>query len=141
MVSPMLVGLPAFWELARRHADVPVLAHPSFAGAQRIAPAALFGRLLRAYGADAVIFVSFGSRFSAGREACAELAARLLEPSHGMRSALPVPAGGIRVENAGEVAHFYGHDSMLLVGGDLQVGPEPADERARRFVAAVAGAA
>ncbi|MBW2267949.1 MAG: ribulose 1,5-bisphosphate carboxylase [Deltaproteobacteria bacterium] len=138
MVSPMLVGLPFFWELVHRHADVPVLAHPAFGGAVRIDPVALFGRLWRAYGADAVIFVSFGSRFSAGREACRVLAERLSAPCNGLLSALPVPAGGIRLENVAEAAAFYGRESMLLVGGDLQVEPGAIFERARRFVDIVA---
>ena len=140
MLSPMLIGMPFFWELVHRHADVPVLAHPAFAGSLRIAPAALFGRLLRAYGADAVIFVSYGSRFAADRGVCRELARRLQEPSHGILPALPVPAGGIGVDNAAEVAAFYGPDSMLLIGGDLQVDAASVSTRARRFVAAVASA-
>lgn len=140
MLSPMLVGLPFFWELVHRHADVPVLAHPAFGGALRIAPVALFGRLLRAYGADAVIFVSFGSRFSASRDACSKLATRLREPRHGLLPALPVPAGGIRLENAAEVVAFYGPETLLLVGGDLQIEPASVFERARRFVQAVGGA-
>jgi ribulose-bisphosphate carboxylase large chain len=52
-----------------------------------------------------------------------------------------VPAGGIGVENAAEVAAFYGPESMLLIGGDLQVEGSAVSDRARRFVAAVAGAA
>jgi ribulose-bisphosphate carboxylase large chain len=141
MVSPMLIGLPAFWELVHRHASVPVLAHPAFGGALRIDPQALFGRLLRAYGADAVIFVSFGSRFSAGTDACRELAGRLAAPWSGVLPSLPVPAGGIRLENAEAVARFYGRDAMLLVGGDLQVEPGRAFERARIFADTVARAA
>lgn len=140
MVSPMLLGLPFFWELAQRHASVPLLAHPAFGGALRIAPQALFGRLFRAYGADAVIFVSFGSRFSAGREACCALAERLVAPCWELKPSLPVPGGGIRLENAAEVAEFYGRDAMLLVGGDLQVEEGAVFERARRLVEAVAAA-
>jgi ribulose-bisphosphate carboxylase large chain len=87
-----------------------------------------------------VIFVSFGSRFSAGPEACRLLAERLAEPLHGLLSSLPVPAGGIRLEDAGDVARFYGAGSMLLIGGDLQVDAGGVFERAQRFVAAVAAA-
>lgn len=140
MVSPMLVGLPFFWELVHRHASVPVLAHPAFAGVQRFAPEALFGRLLRLFGADAVIFVSFGSRFARGRDACRELARRLVEPMGGMPPSLPVPAGGIRLDSAAEVVRFYGRDAMLLVGGDLQVEPDRVAERARAFAETVADA-
>jgi ribulose-bisphosphate carboxylase large chain len=141
LVSPMLVGLPAFWELCHRHASVPVLAHPAFGGAQRIAPEALFGRLLRLFGADATIFVSFGSRFAAGRESCRRLAANLRAPWQGLAPSLPVPAGGIAAENAAEVVRFYGRDSMLLVGGSLQAGPGSVAARSREFVRTVERAA
>ena len=140
MAAPMLIGLPCFWELATRHSDVPVLAHPAFGGALRIAPEVLFGTLLRAYGADAVIFVSFGSRFRMTRAACTGIADALRTPRPALAPSLPVPAGGIRLDNAAEVARFYGPESMLLVGGDLQVGGESPEARARRFVAAVAAA-
>ncbi|MGH0033102.1 MAG: RuBisCO large subunit C-terminal-like domain-containing protein, partial [Myxococcota bacterium] len=45
MVSPMLIGLPFFWELCHQRASVPVLAHPSFGGAQRFTTDLLFGGL------------------------------------------------------------------------------------------------
>lgn len=143
MVSPMLIGLPFFWELVHRHASVPVLAHPSFAFVQGFAPEALFGRLLRLFGADAVIFMSFGSRFARSREACRVLAGHLLEPWGALPPALPVPAGGIRLANAAEVVRCYGRDSMLLVGGDLLVDPTRVAERAAELarVVAEAGAA
>jgi ribulose-bisphosphate carboxylase large chain len=120
---------------------VPVLAHPAFAGVQRIAPEALFGRLFRVFGADAVIFVSFGSRFAASREACERLAANLREPWEGVMPALPVPGGGIEAENVAEVVACYGRDSMLLVGGSLQAGPGSVAERSRALVEAVERAA
>ena len=140
LVSPMLVGLPVFWEICRR-ASMPVLAHPAFGGAQRIAPETLFGKLFRLFGADAVIYVSFGSRFSRSREVCARLAGNLLQPWAGLAPSLPVPAGGIRVESVAEVVGFYGRDVMLLVGGDLQIEPGALLERSRAFVASVRAAA
>jgi ribulose-bisphosphate carboxylase large chain len=140
LVSPMLVGLPCFWELCRR-ASVPVIAHPAFAGALRIAPETLFGKLFRLFGADAVIYVSFGSRFSQSREACAALADNLRRPWAGLAPCLPVPAGGIRVENVDEVVGFYGPDVMLLVGGDLQIESGAVLDRSRAFVEAVRTAA
>jgi ribulose-bisphosphate carboxylase large chain len=141
LVSPMLVGMPAFFELCRERSSVPVLAHPAFGGALRIAPRALFGKLFRLFGADAVIYVSFGSRFSQGRAECRELADTLLRPWGPLLPACPVPAGGIRLENVAEVVEFYGRDAMLLVGGDLQLDPAGVEERSRRFVETVADAA
>jgi ribulose-bisphosphate carboxylase large chain len=140
LASPMLLGLPAFFELCRR-SSVPVIAHPAFGGALRIAPEALFGRLFRLLGADAVIFVSFGSRFRRSEAGCRRLADRLRAPLGGCLPALPVPAGGIELASAAEVVGFYGRDAMLLVGGDLQVDAGAVLERSRRLVASVREAA
>ena len=139
MASPMLLGMPLFWELCQQHSSLPVLAHPAFAG-RGIAPPALLGKLFRLYGADAVIYVSYGSRFSSSREDCRATADRLLRPWGQVLPSLPVPGGGIAVENAAEVARFYGRDAMLLVGGSLQVEPDALGARSRAFVAAVRGA-
>jgi ribulose-bisphosphate carboxylase large chain len=138
MVSPMLLGLPFLAELAAT-LGLPILAHPSFGGAQRIQPAALLGRLFPLYGADAVIFPNSGGRFSYGPAVCSAIAEALRRPAAPLLPALPVPAGGIRAENAAEVLRVYGADAMLLVGGSLL---EAADEaallgRCRGFVEAV----
>jgi S-methyl-5-thioribulose 1-phosphate isomerase len=137
MVSPMLLGLPTFWELCHRHASVPVLAHPSHAGALRYAPELLFGKLLRLYGADAVIFVGYAGRFGMPRATCAAIAGNLRAEWHGLAPSLPVPGGGIAIEDVPEVVRFYGRDAMLLVGGSLQLEPGALLERSRAFAAAV----
>jgi ribulose-bisphosphate carboxylase large chain len=137
MVSPMLIGLPVFWELCQRRASVPVLAHPAFGGFARLAPELLFGRLFRLLGADAVIYVSFGGRFGTDRATSQRIAEALRAPWGGLRPSLPVPAGGIELENAQQVAEFYGRDSMLLVGGSLQLEPGGVARRSRAFVDAV----
>jgi ribulose-bisphosphate carboxylase large chain len=140
LAAPMLLGLPSFFELCRR-SSVPVIAHPAFGGAPRIAPEALFGRIFRLFGADAVIFVSFGSRFDQGEAACRGIAERLRGPLGGLLPSLPVPAGGIELESAARVVEFYGRDAMLLVGGSLQLEPGALFERSRRFARAVRDAA
>lgn len=140
LASPMLLGLPAFFELCRS-ASVPVIAHPAFGGVPRIAREALFGRLLRLFGADAVIFMSFGSRFRRSEEACRRIALRLRAPLAGCLPSLPVPAGGLEVESVAPVVRCYGRDAMLLVGGSLQREAGATLERSRRFVAAVCEAA
>lgn len=141
MAAPMLLGLPTFHALVRDALDVPILAHPAFAGALRIRPAALLGKLFRLYGADAVIFASFGGRFSLSPAACGDLADALRAPWDGMRAALPAPAGGMTVERVSELVAFYGNDVMLLVGGSLLLAGEAVSERTRAFTEAVAGAA
>jgi ribulose-bisphosphate carboxylase large chain len=138
MVSPMLVGLPLLSELAGT-LGIPILAHPSFGGALRIAPPALLGRIFPLFGADAVIYPNAGGRFSYGPEVCRMIADALRDPRPPVAPAFPMPAGGIRAENAGEVLGTYGRDTILLVGGGLLGAPdrEALLERSRQFVRAV----
>jgi ribulose-bisphosphate carboxylase large chain len=137
MLSPMLVGLPSFYEIVRK-SDVPVLAHPAFAGAQRISPVALLGKLFPLFGADAVIFPSYGGRFSYSELTCCQLATTLREPQTGHSAALPIPAGGIRTDRVKELLGTYGNDVMLLVGTSLLHEPSKILERSRHFVEQVA---
>jgi ribulose-bisphosphate carboxylase large chain len=138
MVSPMLLGLPFFNELVGDLGQ-PVLAHPAFGGAQRIAPVALLGKLFPLFGADAVIYPNAGGRFSYSREVCSGIAGALRAPDAAALPALPVPAGGIKIENVAGVLESHGADTMLLVGGSLLESPDAKTLllRGREFVAAV----
>ena len=135
LVAPMLVGLPAFVEL-QVDLDLPVMAHPAFAGAGRIAPPLLLGKLFRLLGADATIFPNHGGRFSYSRATCLAIAEAARAPWHGLRSTLPVPAGGMTVERVPEMLAGYGKDTMLLIGGGLLTAGDKLLERSREFVQA-----
>jgi S-methyl-5-thioribulose 1-phosphate isomerase len=138
LVAPMLIGLPAFRDLVDEFPEFVYLAHPSFGGAARIAPALLFGRIFRLLGADAPIFVNYGGRFAYSRDECGALAAAARAPWGALRPALPVPAGGMRLDRIDELLDFYGPDTMLLIGGNLLLAEGDALlARAREFVAAV----
>jgi ribulose-bisphosphate carboxylase large chain len=137
LVAPALVGMPAFAELVASDLGVPVLAHPAYAGAARVAPPLLLGKLFRALGADAVIYPSYGGRFAYSPERCAAIAAAARAPWHDMAPAMPVPAGGMTVERVPELVRFYGRDAMLLIGGSLLVAGDALGARARAFVASV----
>jgi len=134
LVAPMIVGLPAFLDLIDEFPEFVYLAHPSFGGAARIAPPLLFGRLLRLFGSDAVIFVNYGGRFGYTRATCGELAALAREPWGTIAPALPVPAGGMRLERIEELLAFYGNDTMLLIGGNLLIERDAILARTREFV-------
>jgi len=138
LVSPMLIGLPAFVDLQEELA-LPVLAHPALAGAVRVAPAVLLGKLFRLFGADATIFPNHGGRFSFGKATCMAITEAARAPWHNLRASLPVPAGGMTVERVPEMIAGYGNDTMLLIGGGLLSARERLLERAREFVAAVHG--
>jgi len=136
LAAPMLVGVPAFVEM-QVELDIPVMAHPALAGAARIAPPVLLGKLFRLFGADATIFPNHGGRFSYSRETCLAIADSARRPWEDVKPALPVPAGGMTVERVPEMIERYGDDAMLLIGGGLLAARERLLDRAREFVAAV----
>jgi ribulose-bisphosphate carboxylase large chain len=136
LLAPALVGMPAFAELVPV-LGVPVLAHPAYAGAARVAPPLLLGKLFRLLGADATIYPNWGGRFAYPREACTRIAAAARGTWHAFRPALPVPAGGLAVERVAELLDVYGHDTMLLIGGSLLMAGDDLPARTRTFVRAV----
>ena len=138
LFAPMLSGLPMLQELVREHLQVPVLAHPSFAGAQRIAPPLLIGKLFRLFGADATIFPNHGGRFAYSPATCKGIANCARTSMAGIRATLPVPAGGMSVERVAEMREFYGKDAMFLIGGALLAAGANLEAATRDFVAKVA---
>ena len=140
LIAPMLCGVATLVALKREFDDMMFIAHPSLAGLP-IAPAALLGKLFRLFGADAVIFPNHGGRFSFSRDACRAIARCNTQPWHDLKPALPTPAGGMSVERSAEMVAEYGHDSMLLIGGDLLAAREQLAARSAEFVNAVAVAA
>jgi len=114
-----------------------LLAHPAFAGASRIAPPLLLGKLFRLFGADATIFPNHGGRFSYGRDTCLAIARASRDAWEGLAPILPVPAGGMSVERVPEMVADYGTDTMLLIGGGLLAAGDALPERSREFVKCV----
>jgi ribulose-bisphosphate carboxylase large chain len=137
MVTPMVAGVANFHRLVRDHPGFAFFAHPSLAGAARIAPAPLFGKLFRAFGADALVFPNYGGRFGYTPQICAAIAHYSGEPRNGLAAAVPVPAGGLQRERIPELLDFYGADVMLLIGGALLATREKLTEATAAFVAAV----
>ena len=103
MVAPMIAGACDFARAGAAHPDFAFLAHPTMAGAARIAPA-LLARLFRLFGADAVIFPNYGGRFGYSPRTCALIAAALREPWGDLRASAPAPAGGMTLQRVPEIA-------------------------------------
>lgn len=139
LIAPMLVGVGAFVEM-RLALGVPILAHPAYAGAARVAPGLLLGKLFRLFGADATIFPNHGGRFGYSRGTCLAIAHAAREPLGALKPAFPVPAGGMTVARVPEMLESYGRDTMLLIGGALLDARERLLEKSREFVAAVRAA-
>jgi len=131
------VGLANFHRLVRDNPTLAFIAHPSMAGAARIAPPLLIGKLFRMLGADAVVFPNHGGRFGYSADTCRALAREARDKRDGLRPALPVPAGGMTVARVGEMLDFYGTDVMLLIGGALLEAGERLLEATAAFTAEV----
>ena len=139
MFAPMIMGFSNFHRLVRENPAVAFMAHPTMAGAARIAPPLLIGKLFRLFGADAVIFPNHGGRFGYSPEICRALARAALQDWAGLQPSVPVPAGGMTPERVPEMLDFYGADIMLLIGGGLLAARERLTEETAAFVAAVHG--
>jgi ribulose-bisphosphate carboxylase large chain len=139
MVAPMIAGLANFHTLVKEHPGVAFFAHPSMAGAARIAPPLLCGKIFRLLGADAVIFPHYGGRFGYSPETCRQLAAFARGEQDGMRPSAPVPAGGMTRARVAEMLEFYGADVILLIGGALIAAGGKLVEATSAFVEEVKG--
>ncbi len=137
MAAPMIMGFANFHRLVRENPAVAFMAHPTLAGAARIAPPLLLGKLFRMLGADAVIFPNYGGRFGYSAETCRRLAQSALEEGQGLRPCVPVPAGGMTTDRVPEMLDFYGPDIMLLIGGGLLAARDRLVEQTAAFVTEV----
>ena len=107
------------------------------AGAARIAPVLLLGKLFRLLGADAIVYPNHGGRFGYSPNTCRGIAQGALGELNGLKAALPVPAGGMTSDRVPEMLDFYGADIMLLIGGGLLSAREKLVEETTAFVSAV----
>jgi len=143
LVVPGVGGLPLMRWLARNTPDdFVLLAHPALLGGLTVAPDSgidpdvLYGLLLRLAGVDAAVFPSFGGRFSYTPEECRSIADGCARPFAGLPASLPAPGGGMRLDRVPELIEFYGHDVVLLIGGELHRDGDPRGT-AERFRALV----
>lgn len=124
VLCPGLLGLDVMRSVASGSGPVAIMAHPSHAQTapgrrEGIAPDVLLGVLYRVAGADAVVYVNALGRFSWPVQVCERINERLRAPLGALRPSFPVPAGGVRAEDAGRWLERYGADTMLLIGGSL----------------------
>jgi ribulose-bisphosphate carboxylase large chain len=140
LLTPMIIGVPSLAALVREAPDIAVMAHPALAGASRIAPPLLLGKIFRLLGVDATVFPNHGGRFGYSPATCLALAAAARGPWHGLAACVPVPAGGMTTERVPEMLDFYGPDVMLLIGGGLLAARERLTEATAAFTKSVARA-
>lgn len=138
LIAPMIAGVANFHALVREFPDMAFMAHPAMAGAARISPRFLIGRLFRLLGADAAIFPNHGGRFGYSPATCLDLARAARGAMAGLKPCVPVPAGGMTLDRVDEMLDFYGPDIMLLIGGGLLAARENLARDAAAFQRQVA---
>jgi ribulose-bisphosphate carboxylase large chain len=138
LIAPMIAGVSTLQALVGAWPEIAFLAHPTLAGAGRISPPLLIGKLFRLFGADGVIFPNFGGRFGYSPETCRRLAANATAANARLRASVPIPAGGMTIERVPEILEFYGTDAMLLLGGSLLEARGKLTEATLAFTEAVA---
>ncbi len=138
MVEPMILCVSNFHRLVKAFPGMAFFAHPALAGASRIAPPLLLGKLFRLFGADVTIYPNYGGRFSYSPETCRAVADEARKPWAGLKPCIPCPAGGIALARVPELLDFYGPDTMLLIGGSLLQARERVTAETAAFAARVA---
>ncbi len=134
LVTPMIAGLANFHTLVKENPGIAFMAHPAMAGASRIAPPLLLGKIFRLLGADATVFPNHGGRFGYTPATCTALAQAGLAHWGTLKDTVPVPAGGMTPDRVSEMLEFYGNDTMLLIGGGLLAAGDRMTQEAARFV-------
>ncbi len=119
MIEPMILGLSNFNRLVHDFPGMAFFAHPAMAGAARIAPPLLLGKLFRLFGADDTIFPNHGGRFSYSPQICKGVADESRRPWQPLKRTMPCPAGGMTLSRVPEILDFFGPETMLLIGGSL----------------------
>lgn len=130
MVDHLAVGISAVSMLADDPSlDVPILGHLAVAGAMYAGPRSgisshlVLGKLPRLAGVDLAVYPSPYGGLEFARSKHLRLARALTAPFHGIRSAVPMPGGGV---HAGVVPLLYadlGLDHALGAGGAVHAHP------------------
>ncbi|TCI70433.1 2,3-diketo-5-methylthiopentyl-1-phosphate enolase [Exiguobacterium sp. SH0S7] len=132
-------GLDTLRELASDPTiNVPILAHPAFAGALTgsISHSLLLGKLIRLAGADLTLFPSpYGSLATPPDEAFTirDGSAR----PHWTKPILPVPSAGIHPGLIPDIIRDFGTDVVINAGGGIHGHPDGAAAGARAFRQAI----
>ncbi|MGD2182889.1 RuBisCO large subunit C-terminal-like domain-containing protein [Lusitaniella coriacea] len=135
LLNVLAYGFSVLETLARDRAiDVPIFAHPAFAGAMCASPdtglaySVVLGTLMAHAGADAVLYPAhYGSLpFDPLQEA-------KIRDSLRQRNVFPVPSAGIRAEIVPQILTDYGSDVILNAGTGIMDSPGGAAAGVRAF--------
>ena len=146
LISPGLTGLDSMRFLAQEQKlGLPLISHPAFLGSfvtssdSGLSHYFLYGQLMRLSGADAVIYPHSGGRFSFSSQECMEIVHGCNDKLGNLKSIFPMPGGGMTKERIHDMLSMYGHNFILLIGGELHRHGKSLTESSRRFVEMLKG--
>jgi 2,3-diketo-5-methylthiopentyl-1-phosphate enolase len=126
-----------------RDVCIPILAHPSFGGAVTasstygVSAPLWYGKLLRAAGADLVLFPSPYGSVALERSAALGIARELSSPHETWKKALPVPSAGIHPGLVPKLVEDFGVNSVINAGGGVHGHPAGAAAGGKAFRQAI----
>ncbi len=144
LVNVLAYGYPLLEALARdSKVAVPIVAHPALSGGLGSAPEhgisyrILLGTLMRAAGADAVLFPSSYGSVALPPFETEAIRNALTEPLGPMGAVLPGPSAGIHPGMVPQILADYGKDVIINAGGGVHGHPGGARAGALSFRQAV----
>ncbi|MCI1821141.1 RuBisCO large subunit C-terminal-like domain-containing protein [Megasphaera sueciensis] len=126
LLAPVLTGFGMIREIADDPlVGLPIISHPSLSGGfimpglSGVVMSVLYGVFSRLAGADAVVFPSYGGRFTFTADDCKKIAESARNHLGKLAAIFPSPGGGITEETIPKLAKLYGRDVIYLVGGGI----------------------
>ena len=137
LLAPQLVGLETLHHLAD-FGELSIMTHPTFSGSylvnkNGIDPALYFGKLIRAFGADSIIYPNANGRFTFSTDVCKAINSTCQTPIKNMKPAFPSPGGGVQLHTISNLVKRYGNDIIFLIGGSLYKHPDGLQFAAHEF--------
>jgi ribulose-bisphosphate carboxylase large chain len=126
LLAPVLTGFGMIREIADdANVNLPIISHPSWTGTfvmpglSGVVMSVIYGLFSRLAGADAVVFPSYGGRFTFTAADCCRIAESAKNSLGKLATIFPSPGGGITEKTIPELAKVYGRDVIYLVGGGI----------------------
>jgi 2,3-diketo-5-methylthiopentyl-1-phosphate enolase len=141
LFNVLVYGYGALEEL--REVGVPIMAHPALGGAMGasantgIAYSVLLGTLMRAGGADIVLFPSSYGTVALPPMETDAIREALKKPYASLRRTFPGPSAGIHPGLVPRILKDYGHDVIINAGGGVHGHPMGARAGAKAFRQAI----
>ena len=130
MVNVYTVSFSALSVLAEDpEINVPILAHPDFAGAffgspnYGVASNVILGKLVRVSGADMVIYPSYFGKVPMVKERVIRIAQELTSPYYHIKRAWPGPSAGMHAGLVPQIISDFGNDVIIGAGGGIHAHP------------------